>query len=132
MVYLLTKMVYVLQVLYRSFKCLKVLEIHHCFFFRVFKSLKNNPFSQGALKFFNFLYITNHIISYRVQLRFQWKYLIKFHSVQCLQHINFCNALFKSLSIKKEWSWKKLIWCWKTHENSLIFISSFLYQPWSY
>ena len=35
--------------MYRSLKCLKVLEFHHCFF-KALKSLKNRPFLGKVLK----------------------------------------------------------------------------------
>ena len=48
------------------------------------------------------------MISNRVQLRLQWKNFYKIHRVLCLRHSHFCDNLLKSLSIKKEWSWKTL------------------------
>ena len=69
---------------------------------------KQHFFGQGALKSLNLFYITNHMISHRVQLRLQWNFFYKIHSVLCLRHSQFCDNLLKSLSIKKEWSWKTL------------------------
>ena len=41
------------QGLYRSLKCLKALEIHHCFF-KAFKSFKNSTFWSSCLKVLEF------------------------------------------------------------------------------
>ena len=44
---------------------------------------KQHFFGQGAWKSLNFFYITNHMISNRVQWRLQWKNIIKF-TVYCV------------------------------------------------
>ena len=69
---------------------------------------KQHFIGQGALKSLNLFYITKHMISHRVQLRLQWNFFYKIHSVLCLRHSQFWDNLLKSLSIKKEWSWKTL------------------------
>ena len=48
------------------------------------------------------------MISNRVQFKITVEEFYKIHSVLCLRHSQFCDNLFKSLSIKKEWSWKTL------------------------
>ena len=58
-------------------------------------------FGQGASKSLNFFYITNHMISNRVQLRLQWKNFIKF-TVHCVCDIpSFAIICWNRYQLKK-------------------------------
>ena len=47
---------------YRSLKCLKVFEIHHCFF-KALRSLQNSTFLVRVLKSLSISFFANHIIA---------------------------------------------------------------------
>ena len=90
---------------YRSLKCLKVLEIHH-WFFKALKSLKNSTFLVKVLKVLEFLLYNKSYDLKKSSVKITVEEFYKIHSVLYLRHSHFCDNLLKSLSIKKELSWK--------------------------
>ena len=109
-----------------AWKYLKLITV----FSRPWNPWKTAVFWSKCLKVLEFPldYKSYNLLQSSVKISVEGFYQI--HSVPYLWHSQFCGALLLSLKIKNKWSWKNFIWCWKVLEKSLIFMSSFLYEPW--
>ena len=119
---------------YRSLKCLKVLEIHLCFF-KALKSLKKSTFSIMVLQspwisFFGGQILQSLKKPVNISVLWfyhEWKFsqsngFASFQVMWCCVQIPFNDDIMVLE--------KNIIWCLKVLEKYLIFMSSFLYEPW--